>query len=319
MLFFVTFVEREMHSRVKLLQRLSFNGISMRVEKLAITAGYARSSAHRVEPVFDPFSLSAAALLLGRLFATHRRRSAQQRNNAAKIRVRQLQDELTTASEALSAEIVELAQTHGAAVTQVLRKSIQLARRLGLKRRAFNSSDGWFGLRSYKELNRYIDAIDEYILAIDLYARSPQVRDGDIGPILSAALKVVQGVSYFELIFQVQTPGVHTSFHDILAALPLDGAADLADGLGPLGGLDLGDLMGAFVFVWSIFSIFNNLSTAAEYDQESEEVEKVIREAEIKLRELKVISERAIAIKDARNRRHSSNTDQFGSSSNLKV
>jgi len=90
---------------------------------------------------------------------------------------------------------------------------------------------------------------------------------GNASTIATGAAVMLNGLELAGQAGLANLPLLATSLHDVVAALPLDHAAGFADALGPVGLLDVGEVFGDALFVFSAVSTLRNLAKAKDVEK----------------------------------------------------
>jgi len=129
------------------------------------------------------------------------------------------------------------------------------ASRLGVAEEFFGKKAGIFGGRTLAQVMQLIRTAKNVII--------PPTGVFDTSVMLaSATALIIEGAQYLDKIGVADAPILHTSLHDAIGSLPVEHAHGAADALGGLGSINVGDLLGDALIVFSAFKSLYNLARA---------------------------------------------------------
>jgi hypothetical protein len=124
----------------------------------------------------------------------------------------------------------------------------------------FFAKNGVFDGRTLAQVQGIVDRSQA------LFIPNPTIF-GNAGTIATGAAVMLNGLELADRAGLASLPLLATSLHDVVAALPLGQAGGFADALGGLGLLDVGEVFGDALMVFSVFSTFRNLAKAKDVAQ----------------------------------------------------
>ncbi len=209
----------------------------------------------------EPISLTIIALGSAAFgfFSRHKRSEAEAELRAAADHLRSARSSFQRSAKALTLQLHQTAAIRASYMDWLMPRLMAVHGRLGRKGRGSDAGE-WFN-------GKTMDSIR------DLLRRSRAVivlpsRALDGGVMLGSGVAVLaQGVEHLDKIGFLNVPILHENLHDVVAALPIDGAGELASHMGVAGVAGVADVVSGVGIVFSALRGGYNLFKAEETSQ----------------------------------------------------
>ncbi|MBI1262761.1 MAG: hypothetical protein GC184_13665 [Rhizobiales bacterium] len=240
--------------------------------------------------MIDPLSITIAFLMLRRGIARNRQRAQREYSEFAE-EYKRVQENLRRETGYLLKTMDDLGNHRLGYVRRLMERVNGVAAKLGPDCPAFDTKNGWFSGKSFREIKELIKT------AYGLYEPLTKNFDNAI-PLLSGGILVIQGLEGLDHLHIVDIPLLRERLNDVIADAHLDNLDVAPHDLGSFGELSVADALGEAFVIYGVLRALYNLYKTGETRDASASLKSELEEAKRNLSAIKAVKVRAIELNE---------------------